>query len=322
MTERVVIIGGGQNVEHDVSVASASAVADALWRAGHPVLMLEINVDGVWTWEGDALGRTPHASLARAASLIRPSDIVFPCVHGPRGEDGALAALAALWQVRIVGSGVTAGAVGMDKHLSKLVAQDVGLAVAPGVVVRQEDADDVPFVHDVVVKPVSSGSSHGVFLARDAAELARAIRAAGNVASDGRVLVEQVIRGREIDVAVLREADGSRWAAPPLEIHADGLFDTRSKYDGTARFTVPARLTPQETETLTSAALTVFDALECAGVARIDFFLTAGGVVFNEVNTMPGVTAASQVPQMFRAAGIEYGELVRRLVAGARKPVA
>src|SRR5690606_32098539 len=108
---------------------------------------------------------------------------------------------------------------------------------------------------------------------------------------DRRVLVEQVVRGREIDVAVIREAGGVRWAAPPLEIHAAGLFDTATKYDGTARFTVPAPLTRGEAASLSRAAVTMFDALGCAGVARMDFFLTDEGPVLNEVNTMPGLTA-------------------------------
>ncbi|MBO1753131.1 ATP-grasp domain-containing protein [Actinotalea sp. BY-33] len=320
MSERVAVIGGGQNVEHHVSAASAVAVADALWSSGHSVLLLEIGTDGVWRAEGDALGATAGESLVAATSFLAASDVVFPCVHGPRGEDGVLAALCSLAQVRVVGSGVTTGAVGMDKHLAKLVAQDAGVRVAPGVVVPAVEAEAVAFSREVVVKPVASGSSHGVSLARDASELMAAIRAAGRVSGDGRVLVEQPIRGREIDVAVLREPDGSRWAAPALEIHTDGLFDTRTKYDGSARFTVPALLAPEEADALTRAALTLFDAFGCGGVARMDFFLTDEGVVFNEVNTMPGLTAASQVPRMFRAAGLAYEDLVGRLVEGARWP--
>ncbi len=134
---------------------------------------------------------------------------------------------------------------------------------------------------------------------------------------DDRVLVEDVVLGREIDVAVLREADGRRWASPALEIHADGLFDTRSKYDGSARFSVPADIDGADQAALTGAALRMFDALGCAGVARIDFFLTEEGPVLNEVNTMPGMTAESQVPRMFAAAGVSYEQLVARLVDAA-----
>lgn len=116
---------------------------------------------------------------------------------------------------------------------------------------------------------------------------------------------------------MLREKGGVRWAAPPLEIHAPGLFDTATKYDGTARFTVPAQLDAAATTALTRAAIAMFDALGCDGVARMDFFLTDEGPVLNEVNTMPGLTAASQVPRMFAAAGVDYVDLVGRLVRAA-----
>ncbi len=136
---------------------------------------------------------------------------------------------------------------------------------------------------------------------------------------DARILIEDVVPGREID-AVLREADGCRWASPPLEIHADGLFDTRSKYDGSARFSVPADIDSADRAALTGAALRMFDVLGCSGVARIDFFLANEGPVLNEVNTMPGMTAESQVPRMFAAAGLPYEQLVARLVDAATVP--
>ena len=132
---------------------------------------------------------------------------------------------------------------------------------------------------------------------------------------------EAAATGR-IDVAVLQEADGSRWAPPPLEIHTSGLFDTATKYNGTARFTVPAELGSSDRAAITRAALAMYDALGCSGVARIDFFLTDNGLVLNEVNTMPGMTAESQVPRMFAAAGVAYGELVARLIGAATVPTA
>ena len=116
------------------------------------------------------------------------------------------------------------------------------------------------------------------------------------------------------------EADGGRWASPPLEIHTDGVFDTQAKYDGSARFCVPADVDGADRAALTGVALRMFDALGCAGVARIDFFLTDDGPVLNEVNTMPGMTAESQVPRMFAAAGLPYEQLVARLVDAATVP--
>ena len=319
MNEHVLVIGGGQSAEHDVSLATAAAVADALARGGFTVTTATIARDGVWHHDGTPLGESAAGSLQGAMRLIDEADVVFPAVHGPLGEDGTLAALCALAQIRVVGSGLTAGAIGMDKWATKLVAEAVGIRTARGRVVTSPDLSGIEFTGEVVVKPVSAGSSYGVCLVSEAAALVPALQVAA--AYDRRVLLEEVVHGREIDVAVIREADGTRWAAPPLEIHADGLFDTAAKYDGSARFTVPAALDDAEHADLVRAALTAFDALGCSGVARIDFFLTEDGPVLNEVNTMPGMTAASQVPRMFQAAGISYPELVARLVAAAEVPV-
>jgi len=314
MTTKVLVIGGGQNVEHEVGLASAAAVAAALRMGDHRVTCVTIDREGIWRTEGMAAAATPAESIARAMPLLAEADVVFPAVHGALGEDGALAALCALAGVRVVGSGLRAGAIGMDKWATKLVADAVGLRTAPGRVVGADDIGDVEFAAPVV-KPVSSGSSHGVALVREEAELLPALRAAARL--DRRILVEELVHGREIDVAVLCESGGIRWAAPPLEIHTAGLFDTATKYDGTARFTVPARLSTDEHAALRRAALAMFDALGCGGLARMDFFLTDDGPVLNEVNTMPGLTAASQAPRMFAAAGVPYPELIARLVRGA-----
>jgi D-alanine-D-alanine ligase len=312
----VLVIGGGQNAEHEASLASAAAVAAALRMGGHEVESVTIDREGVWRGEGLPASTSPAASLASALAVLMRADVVFPAVHGALGEDGALAALCALAGVRVVGSGLRAGAIGMDKWATKLVADAVGIGTARGRLIAADDIGDVEFDGPVVVKPVSAGSSHGVTLVTEEGRLLSALREAARF--DRRILVEEVVRGREIDVAVLREKGGVRWAAPPLEIHAEGLFDTATKYDGSARFTVPAQLGTAETSALKRAAIAVFDALGCEGVARMDFFLTDRGPVLNEVNTMPGMTAASQVPRMFDAAGVSYVDLVARLVRAAR----
>jgi D-alanine-D-alanine ligase len=318
MTRRIVVIGGGQNAEHDVSLASAAGVAAALRSRGFAVDELTIGRDGTWRRGAEALGPQASSSLAGALRAFAQADAVFPAVHGPSGEDGALAALCVLAHTPMVGSGLRAGALGMDKWATKLVAEAIGARTARGRLVAADEIGAVEFETEVVVKPVASGSSYGVALARDASQLRDALRGAAQY--DDRLLVEEVVVGREIDVAVLREAGGRRWAPPPLEVHADGVFDTRAKYDGSARFTVPARLDPAEHAAVVGAALRMFDALGCGGVARIDFFLTDDGPVLNEVNTMPGLTAQSQVPRMFAAAGVPYEQLVVRLVEAAVVP--
>ncbi len=320
MTPHVLVIGGGQNAEHEISLETAAAITGALHSRGFEVSSISIGRDGLWRHGKKPLGTSAAASLAAALPLLEQADVVFPAVHGPLGEDGTLAALCALTQKPVVGSGLRAGAVGMDKWVTKLVAEAIGIRVAPGRLVRATDMGDIEFETEVVVKPVSAGSSYGVTFVRDACQLDEALRMASRY--DDQILIEHVVHGREIDVAVLREADGSRWAPPPLEIHTSGVFDTATKYNGTARFTVPADLGSTDRAAITQAALAMFDALGCSGVARIDFFLTDNGLVLNEVNTMPGMTAESQVPRMFAAAGVPYEELIARLIDAATVPAA
>jgi len=303
------VIGGGQNSEHDVSLASAAAVARAL-DASYDVVRLTIDRDGVWC---DA-GRAP-IGLEGAVRVLRTCAVALPLLHGPRGEDGTVAALCQLAGVPFVGSGVGAGALAMDKWATKQVARALGIEVAPDVLLTRATAPAYDFTHPVVVKPVAAGSSHGVMLVNEADELADALAAA--FALDDRVLVEDVVVGREVDVAVLGRPDGRRLVPPALEVVVDGIFDTATKYDGTADFRIPARLTEAERKHLEDAAVTVYDALGCAGVARVDFFLTEAGPVLNEVNTMPGFTEQSQVPKMFAAAGTSYAALLDLLVRDA-----
>ncbi|WP_110206287.1 D-alanine--D-alanine ligase family protein [Nocardioides daejeonensis] len=316
---RVALVGGGANCEHEVSLASAASVAAALRTAevaGTPVEVfpLTIGTDGVWSAEGTALAATREASLAAAVRLIGSCDVLLPMVHGPHGEDGTLPALADLAGVPCVGSALGAGALAMDKWATKLVAGAVGVDVAAGRLVRR--GEPVTWSGPVVVKPVAAGSSHGVGLVRRAEELGPALAAA--FALDDRVLVEELLEGREIDVAVLAGRDGLR-LSPPLEVsvRAGTLFDTAQKYDGSAEFLIPAPLSDVQLKALHDAATAVFGALGCAGVARVDFFLTDRGWVLNEVNTVPGMTEHSQVPRMFAADGLEYADLLAELVLTA-----
>lgn len=304
----VLVIGGGRNCEHEVGLASAASVASGLRAGGHSVEELTIDRQGRWI---DSLGRS--IGLAGAATRLEHADVVFPAVHGPLGEDGTLAALCALADVPVVGSPVGAGAIGMDKWATKLVAEAIGIRTAKGRVLTTPEAS---FPGPCVVKPVSAGSSHGVCLAGSARAWPTAL--AGAFALDSRVLVEDLQIGREIDIAVLRRTDGSLLAGPPLEIRTDGLFDTGTKYDGSAQFVIPAPLSDAEAGRLRDGATDLFAALGCAGVARVDFFLTSDGWVLNEINTMPGMTEQSQVPKMFAAVGLAYPALLAELVAGAR----
>lgn len=314
---RVALVGGGQNCEHDVSLASAASVRAALDPAAYEAVPLTIGSDGVWSGPDDQpLGTSPIESLAGALHHIATCDVVLPLIHGPLGEDGTIAALCELAGVPYVGSPLRAGALAMDKWTTKLIAEAVGVRTAPARLVTAAGVATVAFDGPVVVKPVAAGSSFGVCLVRAEEELEPALRAALEL--DDRVLVEQVMVGREIDVAVIDEPDGARRVGPPLEIVVDdGLFDTTTKYDGSASFVIPARLTDTEGKALSDMALRVFDALGCRGIARVDFFLTEDGFVLNEVNTMPGMTAASQVPKMFAADGLGYPRLLDLMIRAA-----
>jgi len=307
---RVAVVGGGQSCEHDVSLASSAAIAGSLDTTRYDVVRLVVDPYGEWRDDDHR-----PLGLAGAVQVLRTCDVVVPALHGPRGEDGTVAALCELAQVPYVGSGVTAGALAMDKWATKLVAEALGVPTAPGVLLRLGTRSSYRWTHPVVVKPVRAGSSHGVGLVEASDDLADALDAA--FAVDDRVLVEDLVVGREIDLAVLGRPDGSRVVAPALEIVVEGLFDLGTKYDGTAEFRVPAALDDGERTGLEAAAVAVYDAIGCAGVARVDFFLTEAGPVLNEVNTMPGFTAHSQVPRMFAAAGTSYADLLDLLVRDA-----
>ena len=309
MRTRVAVIGGGQSSEHDVSLASAASIAGALDPAAYDVVALTIERDGWWCRDGQRM------TLPSAVAILRTCAAAVPALHGPHGEDGTLAALCDLAGVAYVGSGVGAGALAMDKWATKLVASGIGIGVAPGVLLSRVTAASYGFTHPVVVKPVAAGSSHGVSLVREAGDLELALKEAFDL--DDRVLVEDLVEGREIDVAVLGRLDGSRLVAPALEIVVDGIFDYDTKYGGDADFRIPAALSDDERESLEVAAVAMYDALGCGGVARVDFFVTDAGPVLNEVNTMPGFTEQSQVPKMFAAAGTTYAELLDLLVRDA-----
>lgn len=310
--QRVAVIGGGANDEHDVSVASAAAVTRAVRSLGLTAAPLTIGRRGGWRLEDASL------SPAEAVRALESCDVAFPILHGVDGEDGAVAGLLRLTGVPFVGSPVRAGALGMDKWVTKLVADELGIRTTPGVVVDGTAGArglrvDPPFV----VKPTTGGSSNGVSVVREARQLEAAIERAR--AAGARALIEAFVAGREVDIALFRDRDGVLRAGSTLEIAvADGaVFDREQKYDGTASFMLPARISADEHAALDAAARTLYESLGCSGVARFDFFVTADGVVLNEVNTAPGFTEQSQVPRMYAAVGLDYPALVAALLDAA-----
>ena len=314
---RVLVVGGGQSYEHQVSLATAASVAASLDRQRYDVIELIISIDGGWQ---DTSGCSLPGGIVEVLTIIAEADVIFPAVHGPRGEDGTLAALCELAGRPYVGSGVRPGALAMDKWVTKLIAEELGLSTAPGVLMTPDSPMGLAAAlsFPLVVKPVSGGSSFGVSRVDRYDDLAGAVRSA--LAIDERVLVEQLVAGREIDIAVLERADGSRLVGPPLEIAvgADAIFDTVSKYDGNADFRVPARgERARARRDDRCGAGTVRPRSAAPAWPASTSSSPTRRVVLNEINTMPGLTEQSQVPKIFAAVGISYADLIDILIEAA-----
>ncbi|WP_405921889.1 D-alanine--D-alanine ligase family protein [Streptomyces sp. NBC_00122] len=258
-------------------------------------------------------------------------DVVFPVLHGPYGEDGTLQGLLELSGVPYVGSGVLASAVGQDKDYMKRVFTSFGLRVGPYVTIRPREWEagrdaaeakimDFAAEHGwpLFIKPARAGSSIGITKVDDASGLDEAIREARR--HDPKIIVEALLRGREIECGVLEFEDGPRASAPaeipPVSSH--DFYDFEAKYIDSASGIVPAPLTPEQTAEVQRLAIEAFEAASCEGLVRADFFLTEDGeFVINEINTMPGFTPISMYPRMWQESGIEYQELVDLLIQAA-----
>jgi D-alanine-D-alanine ligase len=256
--------------------------------------------------------------------LLESVDVVFPVLHGRFGEDGTIQGLLEMAGVPYVGPGVFASAAAMDKEFTKKLLRAEGLPVGEwGVLRRGDRVSSVDFAHlglPVFVKPARAGSSVGISKVTDWAQFADAVEAAFE--HDDKVLVEAAVVGREIECGVLEGEDGRPTASVPAEIRlvrGHDWYDFEAKYlDDACEFDVPARLSPEVTAAVQEAACRSFVALDCAGLARVDFFVTPDGrVIVNEVNTMPGFTPISMFPRVWAASGVDYPTLVDRLIASA-----
>ncbi|WP_069170489.1 D-alanine--D-alanine ligase family protein [Streptomyces griseus] len=275
-----------------------------------------------------------HVLVSEPGALPRELgevDVVFPVLHGPYGEDGTLQGLLELSGVPYVGAGVLASAVGQDKEYMKRVFTSFGLPVGPYEVVRpREWESDRPAARKrlmefaaehgwpLFVKPARGGSSVGISKVDDPSGLDEAIEEARR--HDPKFLVESLLRGREIECGVLEFEDGPR-ASVPAEIPpvtAHDFYDFEAKYIDSAAGLVPAPLTEEQTAEVRRLAVEAFDATSCEGLVRADFFLTEDGdFVINEINTMPGFTPISMFPRMWQESGVDYAELVDRLIQAA-----
>jgi len=318
---RVAVLLGGRSSEHDISLASAQSVLEALNPERYETVTVEIGRDGRWELgtgsEDGSVAETLPVPTSKVPATLGEVDVVLPVLHGPFGEDGTVQGLLELAGVPYVGAGVLGSALAMDKDVFKAVMRDRGVPVTRNITLRQGQAPGNPFGYPVFVKPARLGSSIGISKVDSEEELASAVELAFR--HDEKVLVEEFVSGVEVECGVL--GNDKPLASLPGEIVSHGFqgadwYDYSAKYDeGGMDLIVPPRL-PQETiERIQDLAVRAFVGGECEGMARVDFFVRDDGeVLLNELNTIPGFTATSVYAKLFEASGIPYPELVDRLI--------
>lgn len=338
--KKVLLIVGGRSGEHEVSLISGKYVLRALDRKRYQPILLIIQKDGSMTLgdvsELDAIADNPkkvktpqgplvslrpyfsgsHGPAVMLSDQILDFDVAFPILHGPGGEDGTIQGLFELSQIPLVGCGTKASAAGMDKAFTKKLCIHEGLPVVPFVeAFRGESLPGFSFDYPVFVKPASLGSSLGVSKVKAEADLAKACREA--FVLDEKILIERGVVGREIEVAVFGRR-GKILTSPAGEIRPRHEFYTyEAKYvdEKGADLIFPADLTADQMKTVRELAERVFLALDCKGMARIDFFLTKDGdFLLNEINTIPGFTPISMYPKLMALAGKDYPSLLSGLI--------
>lgn len=354
----VAVLFGGRSSEHSISSATAGGVLRAIDRDRYRVIPVGITRSGVFVLEDDDPGKfaldadvLPEVvdngtrivwpepgerglSVRRAGGAEEPLgevDVVLPILHGTHGEDGTVQGFLDTLGLAYAGGSVLDSALCMDKHFMKIVLKEAGIAVAPWITVRVGEwtGDAAPIAERAsslsfpwFVKPARAGSSVGVSKVENESELAAALEVA--FAEDDKVLVEEGVVGREIEVGVLgaRSGEEPRVSLPgEIVLTARDFYDFEGKYLGGDGVEVvcPAELDEASVAAIQNAALRAFQAVEGRGLARVDFFLGENGPVVNELNTMPGFTPISMFPKCWIASGLSYSELITDLIEQARE---
>ncbi|WP_243792645.1 D-alanine--D-alanine ligase family protein [Saccharopolyspora gloriosae] len=350
---RVAVVFGGRSTEHGVSCLSAGSVLSHLDPERFDVVPVGITQEGAWV-----LGTSDPAELeirdrrapevapgtavalpgdptrrdlilvdpGRGGEVLSEVDVVFPVLHGAFGEDGTIQGLLEMADVPYAGPGVLSSAVSMDKEYTKKLLAAEGISVGTYEVLRRDEStlDDrrrerlgLP----AFVKPARAGSSLGITKITDWAQLDAAVAEARR--TDPKVIIETAVVGREIECGVLEFPDGRIEASLPAELRVTGTadwYDYESKYlDDVTEFDIPAKVGDDTIDRLRDTAVTAFRALECQGLARVDFFVTEDGeLIVNEVNTMPGFTSISLYPRMWAQTGVDYPALLTTLIETAQ----
>ena len=342
---RVAVIFGGVSSEHEISRLSAASVIRNLSAEKYELSLIGITKKGEWllfggdpekipdgSWEQDPANRrcmiSPDASrrgITVSDGSFVPVDVIFPVLHGKNGEDGTIQGLFELSRIPYVGCGVLASSVCMDKAVTNLLLEQFGIPQAKFIWCYTDDYLENPesIEHEigqklgfpVFVKPANAGSSVGISKVKKAEDLRAAMLLAAK--EDGKLVIEEGIDGREVECAVL--GNSRPVASVPGEIlPANEFYDYEAKYyDDNSKLCIPAQLDEATTEKLRTTAVRAFRLLGCSGLSRVDFFVrrSDNAVLLNELNTLPGFTAISMYPKLFGAAGIEYGELLDRLIS-------
>ncbi|WP_411842554.1 D-alanine--D-alanine ligase [Salinicoccus sp. HZC-1] len=328
------ILYGGQSTEHEVSMRSAESVLNALDKDKYNVKLIHISKQGEWLLshqseeiksleagaEADGLSVIPAKQLS---SVDGPQsfDVILPILHGTAGEDGSVQGLLEMADIPYVGCNVRSSAVCMDKDMTKKLLKLEGIKVADWVLFRHNEKDSVDYETvkeklglPMFVKPVNQGSSVGVSKVTDEKSFYDAVDLAFDF--DTKVMVESAVEGREIEVSVLGNADPI--ASVPGEIVSNtDFYSYESKYidESGAALEIPANLDEATGDSIRQTALDAFKILDCEGMARVDVFLTGKGeIIVNEINTLPGFTSISMYPKLLEASGVEYPELLDRLI--------
>lgn len=342
MIKRVAILCGGRSSEHEISCISAGGVVSAIDREKYQPIIIGITKSGKWVLLEESfplqivngvLPVIPEGAPSVVADVAGFSsggaplniDIVFPVLHGPYGEDGTIQGMLEMADIAYVGSGVLASAVAMDKSFAKPIFASHGIKVAAGFTVSARDwAGDKKSItqqatslsYPVFVKPARGGSSRGTHKVKSESELGAALDDAFTY--DSKVMIENEVVGAEIECAVL-EIEGEVKASVVGKISIDPKFefyDFEAKYlDGATSIELPAPIDDEIADQIREQAIKAFQALDCRGLARVDFFLTANNeIILNELNTMPGFTPTSVFPKMWAATGVSYQEIISALL--------
>lgn len=335
--QRVAIIFGGRSGEHEVSVVSARSVFKALDRERWEPVPIAITRRGAWlgaieslkaiesgraSFDGEIGDSVLRSSEALAA--LASCEVAFPLVHGTYGEDGTLQGFLEIAGIPYAGCGVAASAIGMDKALMKALFHESGIRVTRYLVIRSWEYTlnqklSMQLIEESIgypcfVKPANGGSSVGITRADSREDIANAIELA--LRYDDKVVIEQPVHGREVECSVLGNQDPQ--ASVVGEIEPDRAFyDYESKYSAssTTGLHIPARIDAATAAKVQELAVRMYQVMGCEGYARVDFFATDdGGVVANEINTIPGFTSISMYPKLWQASGLEYSELLTRIL--------